>query len=488
MRAQPPLPRPPHRRPSPTPLRGACGVALALAASALLPLAGCAAPASPAAPPRNLVVLCLDTLRVDHLGIYGYRRDTSPRLDRLAAAGTVFDWALAQSNWTVPATATLLTGLYPDEHGAEIVGEIRHLGQMPPSPLRPQVETLGQILDGAGFDTALLSANPFLYGRFKNGFDHAEVGRQSAGELTDAALDWLAGRGERPFFLYMQYMDLHQPIEPPEPYFSHFPVAEGGERGPSHVEWSFGRQVDLQAPPFRRYRAHKLALYDGALLYIDTQIGRLLDQLAASGRDRDTLVVVTSDHGEEFWDHVEIQRRIDGDPRGIWGVGHGHTMFQELLHVPLFVAGPGIADDRRVGCDVRHLDVAPTLLELLGLPARPAMRGVSLTPMLAAGREPPACRPLPLVADSPAYGPDSRAVVWKRRKLITRIDGVELLFDLRDDPGERHDLAASRPETVAEMRALLERELAPISAADERREGTVYDEETERQLRALGYL
>jgi arylsulfatase A-like enzyme len=474
----------------------------ALAASlAILTLAGTAAVFalavrhSPRRTARNVVIVCIDTLRADHLSAYGYRRATTPRLDALARRGELFEHASSTAPWTVPSVGSLLTSLYPGEHGAAVQGEVRQLDEQSPAQLRPEVETLGDILHAAGFRTALLSANPYLWGRFQRGFDTAVADHQSAGELTDRAIAWLRRRPRKPFFLYLQYMDLHQPIAPPPAYAGHFPVSLGGERGAEHADWSFDRQSDLADPEFRRFRAHKIALYDGALLYVDTEIGRLLDALARLGRRDDTLVVVAADHGEEFWDHAEAERQMGGDPRGVWGIGHGHTLYQELLHVPLIVAGPGWDGGRRVPCGVSLLDVAPTVLASLGLPPRPAMRGASLHRFLraadgAGGDDPGACAPAAVAAESTAYGPDARSLVWSGWKLIERDGTGPTLYDLGADPGERHDLAGCRPRTLAALSGLLAHELAPRGRPGDMAPlaPTAPDAETSRQLRSLGYL
>lgn len=462
--------------------RGALAAAALGLLSALLPAA-----CGPPPPARNLLILCIDTLRADHLGAYGYDRDTSPRIDALATQGTLFENASAQAPWTVPATASLLTSLYPSQHGAEVEGEVKQLGETPPNQLRAGVATLGQILKNDGLHTALLSANPYLYGRFKRGFDLAVVERQDAGRLTGTALEWLRQNRDQRWFLYMQFMDLHQPIEPPEPYFSMFPAGAGGERLPTHTDWRYPRLEDPTDPDFQRFRDHKVALYDGALRYVDAQIGRIVDTLRELDLLDDTLVVITADHGEEFWDHWEIGRLLGHDPRGIWGIGHGHSMFNELLHVPLILRGPSVASGRRSDCPVRHLDVAPTALEQLALSPEPVMRGISLQRWIAPGGGGDACPDLPQIAESPAYGPDSRAVTWRGRKLIERADGVRMLFDLREDPGERHNRIGQEPVAAEALTGILERELATgeRQPPSERME---FDPETEAQLRALGYL
>ncbi len=464
------------------------GLSRTLAAGLLL--AGCSQTPDFGAPPRSVILVCIDTLRADHVGAYGYAPPTTPNLDRLASEGTLFESTVAQSNWTVPATATLLTSLYPSEHGARIEGDSKHLGKTPPAQLRPGVETLADILQPNGFRTGLFSANPFLYGRFKRGFDAAEVELQSATSLTAKAIAWIAENPAEPFFLHLQYMDLHRPIEPPEPYFNYFAVPAGGPRGSEHKAWRFVTWRGRETAAFKRYRGHKIALYDGALRYVDAEIGRLLDTLEELGILDETLLVVTSDHGEELWDHAQIEKTLATDPRRIWGVGHGHSMFQELIRVPLIFRGPGVAAAARVACEARHLDVAPTILALLGLEPQPRMRGVSLAPRWSGATE-RRCDGVPQIAESPAYGPEMQTIIWRQHKLVAIRGEAELLFDLRADPGERHDLARQLPAVVTALEEMLARELPPAgSPAEESGESPAsdLDADTERQLRALGYL
>jgi arylsulfatase A-like enzyme len=356
-----------------------------------------------------------------------------------------------------------------------------------PTPIDDKVKTLSETLHALGFRTGLFSANPFLYGSFARGFDVAQVERTDGSRLTEAALRWVREKPAARTFLYLQYMDTHHPLKPPEPYYSRFTVPGGGKRGPEHEEWSYLRQRDLQAPAFRDYRAHKLALYDGALLFVDAQVGRLLATLRELQMDDETLIVVTSDHGEEFWDHAEIESRLGGDPRAFWGVGHGHSMFEELLHVPLIVRAPGAKGPRHVPCAVRHIDVAPTVLDLLGQSPPPGTRGRSLREFLEGEVGPRPCPVLPLIAESPAYGPNSRSITWDQMKLIVREDGVRLLYDLRRDPGERDDLSSTRPQLADRLSDDLGRQLRSEPPRSEQA-GPAYDPETARQLRALGYV
>jgi len=464
----------------------------------LVLVSGCAQQDQQPAPPRetaadataaNVIVVVVDTLRADRLGCYGHPRPTSPEIDRLAAEGARFTAATAPSPWTIPSTASILTSRHPAEHGAEVTGEIRRLHENPPKQIREGVGLLSEIVSENGLATALMSANPFLFGRFTDGFDHAVVDRMPADRLTAETISWLDGLPEgTPFLVHLQYMDLHQPLEPPDPYRRLFATPEAGPREARHSEWAFSGGQHLDTPEFESFRANRLALYDGALRFVDDQIGVLRSALADRDLLRSTLLVVTSDHGEEFWDHAEVGAAMGGDPRGYYGIGHGHAFFQELLQVPLVIWGPSIASGVTVEGPASLLDIAPTVLAWLGLTPPDVMRGIDLTPTIAIpGERRVRLEPRDLFASSPAYGPETWTVISEEWKLIVRSDGHRLLFDLSQDPLEQQNLAASRAGVAAEHEALLERHRA--SATDvPSSDAMEIDEELREELRALGYV
>ena len=177
--------------------------------------------------------------------------------------------------------------------------------------------------------------------------------------------------------------------------------------------------------------------------------------------------------------------RLGGDPRGIWGVGHGHSMYQELLSIPLILHGPGIEPGRRSQCDASQLDIAPTALDGLGLAPESSMQGASLFPLMAHGASAP-CRSLPLISESPAYGPDAIALVWEGLKLIVRADGVALLFDLGRDPGEARNLATERPDVVERLTHILVTQMRQRRNASG--QAIPMDPDTVEALKALGYV
>jgi arylsulfatase A-like enzyme/Tfp pilus assembly protein PilF len=411
------------------------GVAAALALAAL---AACGAP--PPEAPRRFVLVTIDTLRADHVGCYGAAGAETPALDRIASEGVRFDTAISPTPLTLPSHATLLTGADPPEHRVHSNGHFRL------DPAGPA--TLGERFGEAGFATAAFVASFVLDRRF--GLDRGfalyddQMGLAQARSLAppqrrgnvvvDAALAWLANAPDR-FFLWVHLYDPHASYDPPAPFdarFRHDP-------------------------------------YAGEIAFADQQVGRLLAGLDARFADGASLVVVTSDHGESRGEHGEAT--------------HAYTLYDATQRVPLLVRGPGLRPGRSVGELVRLADVAPTLLELAGLPPLDRASGRSLLPLLAGGDAPRTAYVETIAGHfdlgwSPIYG-----LRTPTRKYI-RAPRPEL-YDLAADPQEIRDLAAARPDE----RAALDRELdarlagaAPIAANVE------LDPAEGARLEALGYV
>lgn len=476
-------PSPPRRRRARLGLPAAGALALlAVAATAT----GCDTPPQPA---RNVVVVCLDTLRADHVGAYGYGRPTTPNLDALAAAGTRFDAAWSSSSWTVPAVGSLFTGRDPRSHGATLgSGDRLNLGVAPESPfgLRPELPTLAEVLRARGFATALFSGNPYLYGRFRDGFDLAVVERADGREHLNRLRPWLEEHRGGRFYVHWQVMDLHQPVDPPEPFPRRFaPSAPPDFPTEAHSNWGYGSLASDDRPGFAEYRELKIALYDGALAHVDQLLGELREALRAAGVEEETLLVVTADHGEELWDHWREGREQGADPRGIWGVGHGHSFFEELLRVPLVISGPSVPQGSVVSCPVSITSLFATIVERAGVAGPvPPVDAASLEPHLRPHHR--GCAPQAIFAEAPAYGPDGTAVRYGRWKLVRRDGLPTVLRDLEADPDERADVAAANPRVVAALERLLERRAA--APADRPPAPEPPDEALRADLRALGYL
>ncbi len=321
----------------------------------------------------NILVVVADTLRADHLSIYGYARPTSPNLDKFAQQGVLFERAFSTTSWTLPSHASLLTGRYSYEHGA--TGD-KYDGRFP---------TIGEALQNRGYRTAAFSANTFFFSRpngFGRGFNHFEdffhnvadkaartvygrrifamvmrrwlgediPGRKLTGDVDLAFLRWLDRPSDRPFFAFLNYFDAHDPYLPPQPYRSRFSTrkAPGG-----HIN----SYVLRPAPPMTPEQLQgEVDAYDGAIAYMDDEFGKLLEELDRRGLTKNTIVVFTSDHGEAFGEHDQFT--------------HRNALYAPLIHVPLVVRWPGrVPEGLRLASPVTNASLPATLLEMLGLPS-----------------------------------------------------------------------------------------------------------------------
>ncbi len=413
--------------------------------------------------PPNLVVITIDTLRADHLGCYGYFRDTSPHLDALAAESLVFDECRAPVALTLPTHTSLFTGLYPREHGIsanfdQIRGRFVH---------SPMVKPLAVVLKQAHINTAaFVSAEPLKReGGLADGFDvweEPESREVSADRTVDRALEWLARSAEEPFFMWVHLFDPHAPYRAPAPYDTIFKYDEAlaawlGERG--IVERDHLRARDLHNA------------YDGEVRYTDEQLGRLLTGLKAEGLWENTVILLTSDHGEALGQHDRS--------------GHGY-IWMEQLRVPLVVRVPGL-ESRRVATPLTSRDIMPTVMGLVpALSSQAFLSQCTGVDVLAPGQS-----VRPLYSQVPtSMKVMLEGVTLDGWRLISSPQDGDHLFDIRADPYELNDVASDHPETVSEMRALLADLVAEQTEVRERNQaGEVVpmSEEREAALRALGY-
>ena len=419
--------------------------------------------------PRNLVLVSLDTLRADHLGLQGYARDTSPELDRWAQQAFVFENALAPANATVASHHALFQSRTA---GAALAR-------------RDAAPTLAAILQAHGFHTVAWTGGGTMSraAGFARGFDVWDEGNDGLAQSVPKALRFLdeAAREDRRFYLFVHAFDAHLPYDPPPPFDTRYdPDYHGKVTGPATlpllrgVRRIFEQAHAAQPPQLDAADRTKIeALYDGEIAHADALLAKLLSRLAAPDLEAETLVVILSDHGEEFWDHGSVL--------------HAHTLYQELLHVPLLVRVPALAPRaRRIEARVSLLDVVPTLLELLAVAPPPGLQGRSLVPLLEGAAMPPR----PLFAEGFAFDAKLQAVVDGNWKAI-RSQGTQALalYDLAADPGEQRDVAAARPADRDRLKALLDTGLggAPAPADPLAMPGHI-DAATQQRLRALGYV
>ena len=389
----------------------------------------------------NVLLISVDTLRPDHLGCYGYDRNTSPNIDRLADEGALFENVISSTSWTLPAHAAMFTGLADTVHGAWDTDR----------QLAEQHVTLAERLREAGYATVGFFSGPTLYPAFGlgQGFEtyidctsYPELSAESAktpgievgGELQSAAMaditspriyaairQWLAENARQPFFMFIHMWDVHFDFIPPSPYDTKFdPDYTGTVTGKNFI---FDESINADMP--RRDVEHLIALYDGEIAWTDEHVGKILADLEALDLHDSTIVMLLADHGTEFFEHGSK--------------GHRQTLFDEVVRIPLVVRWPGrIQPGLRIADQTRMMDVLPTLLDLLRMPSPTDVMGRSVAPLLFGDELDDK-----VLAISELYTLGRGLSSYRRldRKLI-RQEATDswVVFNFRSDPGEQRPL------------------------------------------------
>ncbi len=430
-----------------------------------------------AAQGRNVILITVDTLRADRLGVNGHlvnETSPSPRIDALLDAGVHFSNAIAPRAITWPSLASVLTGLYPSGHGAFENGY----------ELVDEIPTLATLLAGHGYVTGRFLSNMCRANHL--GWEHSFCSRGVDSKINGEALSWLDQlQGDRPIFLWVHYFGAHSP------YYN------GGDRAARRLDPGYegpvapkkawlNRIMTDQVPLDERDLQHLDALYDAAVMGSDRFTGELLDGLESRGLMDSSLVVFLADHGEDLYDHNQY-------------IYHACSVYQTGLHVPLAFVAPGaLPAGKAVPQNVGLVDVGPTILDLLGLPLPDSIHGASLVPALERPDQPGIGRPA-----FSEYGSSSlRTVQLGDWKLVDNPDHespyclpgapeghyplapVEL-YNLSDDPLETTNLADRYPEKVAELQELIRRRFANLPSRLETQE---LPEDLKEELEALGYV
>ncbi len=435
----------------------------------------------PATPAKNTIVVMIDTLRADHVSPYGETRVQAPALERFAGAGVVFERYSAVEDWTKPSCATMLTGLYPATHKTQTDAA------MLPSSVRMVSEEL-QARDVA---TGAFIANGYVSGRFgfERGWDEytnyiRENKPTEAEHVFADAYEWIEQKlqAEERFFAYVHTIDPHVPYDPPEEFLALYESEYTGDISPRNTANLLEDIKRGRFTPTAADKRHIRALYDGEISYHDRWFGDFMDKLERAGALEDTLVIVVSDHGEEFWE------------RG--NCGHGHQIHQELIHVPFIMSWKGsLPEGARVSDNQDHCSLVPTVFDAMGLEAPSYLEGESV---LAVARGEGA--PAPAAGFSTHQG--EREATWcGRYKLLQRGPARTSLFDVDEDPGCENDLKDSHPIALTVLRAVFgqfqgasnkarwrSRDLEPGASREVVAEDVEVDAETREQLRALGYF
>jgi arylsulfatase A-like enzyme len=412
-----------------------------------------------------VVIVSIDTLRPDHLGCYGYAKPTSPEIDRFRQQAVLLRWAIAQAPSTLASHASMLTSLRLQHHGASVAAH---------SGLRPGVRTLTELLRSAGFATASFNGGGQLHKSWglDRGFDvyesatdssTAEVGEDTMAEQVAKASAWLDRIGDRPFFLFLHTYEVHHPYTPS---LERLHLMETGYSGdlPDRISIRLLEKINSgQRRLGPRDLAHIVAAYDAEIASADVAFGDLLQRLRSRGRHDSTLIVLTSDHGEAFGERGKVG----------W---HGDELYDEQVRIPLIIKLPGARlAGTTVESQVREIDLAPTVLSVLGLPVPPEFSGAAIDLAGGASDHPP------WAVASIDGKPRSAAVRTRHWKWY---DGR--LYDLEHDPHETRDMASRRPDVERNLEGRLvailrSREYAPTTQV----EPVV---ELSEQLRSLGYV
>ena len=475
--------------------------------------------------PPNIVLIVLDTLRRDHVSAYGYGRQTSPNIDRIAAEGTLFEKAHTTASWTLPAHASLFTGLYTSSHETDN-GRLR---------LGADKTTIAELLTQKGYRTAGFSANPWLssmsgLGQGFETFEYLGIQTTTSGfflnlvkdrasallgldrdrdlgarAVTSRLLSWMDSAKERPFFLFVNYMEVHEPYgEVPEPYFSEYlkrPL-------PRDIGRAWVRETPLFLcsscdPTFEssfecrdgswHIRPQQLEdsvdLYDAGLRYVDTHVGRVYDALRSGGILDNTVVIITSDHGESLGERGQM--------------GHGGYLYNSVLDIPLIIRWPRqFPAGSRVSESVSLVDVLPTIEEVVGIPA--TARGTARSLVPGSGLETRPDRVLSeyvpieekvwtavgkrLKCDYQTAGRESAALQQNARKFIWNSTGRYEFYDLDSDPREERNVLGQHPDQAKAMMAELLAWRKALEPAESSGENYELDPATKKTLESLGYV
>jgi arylsulfatase A-like enzyme len=495
------------------PLLAACTLIALIGTSALATVI--AAPPAPRAPVMaqsagnagpNVILLVMDTVRADHLSLYGYSRPTAPNLQKLAAGATLYTHCFAVSDMTLATHATLFTGLYPKWHGAHYAPAVLPHGR----PLPDEIWTLVELLQKGGYATLGVAANHWYltpeWG-LSQGFDYydsrfpvpaiekreqfsqsfrralsyiwdtASLDRdtRTAADLDREALRLIgsAVKAKRPFFLFLNYMETHTPYLPGAAFRDRY-----GSRNRHFT--NFEMQDLTRAVRARRRlptaheRDHLISQYDAGLTQLDERIGQFIQQLKDRGIYDNSLIIVTSDHGEAFGERYRLE--------------HSSSVYQDQIGVPLIVKYPHSGEKRVIDTNVSQIDIFPTILSATSLPPVSGVQGTDLREIATAGN-----RTLFSTSFEPFFStvaPTMKrteyAVISGSHKLVVSTRGQTQLFDLAADPNEQSDISAAQPATVQELRKILADHIR--SAPKLKTTQTTVSSKDLQRLKSLGYV
>lgn len=420
----------------------------------------------------NVLVICVDSLRADHLGCYGYKRDTSPCIDTVAKSGIWFTSAISQAPWTKPSVASLFTSMYMSVHNVWY-GYKDTKDYAISCKLSNDIVTFAEILKIHGYETAAFGQKLHLHKEFgfKQGFGLLNMKLGKSANITKSVISWLHKRQPNKFFVYVHYDDAHFPYNPTDK-FKMFDVYK------SNLNVTGENFKSIRSGEIKLSREdinHIIASYDGEIRCVDEKIGLLLKELDNMGYGSNTMVIILADHGDEFIEHG--------------GVGHGHTLYEELIRVPLVMKGPSIPRNVQIDGLAQSIDIAPTILDILDLLPDREMEGRSLVPLIFKAEEVHEY----VYSERKTFNTEGflRTIRSKKWKLIRDFDTKQsVLFDLENDPGEAKNVKDRYPKILADLELRLSEWINRENARAKKTQfkGTVrIDETTKERLKSLGY-
>ena len=408
----------------------------------------------------NVILISLDTLRADRVGCYGYPRPVSPTIDSLATRGVRFANTIALSSWTLPSHMTIFTGLFPSTHGVTL----------PVHKLSPKIETLTQVFQKNGYRTYANTEGAFVdsqYG-FDRGFENYDTRRKTFNETIEQAKAWILNKPEEElYFMFLHTFDIHCPYDPPEKYSSMFQQRPSEDHIDTREKCGNPEynQMDL-TPGQVKYLSDK---YDAGIRFADDCLKSFITFLEERNAFKDTILVILSDHGEEFKEHGQI--------------GHERTLYIESLIVPFIIVAPTL--NPKVVLERVSLEtVMPTILEMTGISC-PPVQGTSLLQQMGQSQTEPVEKPAFSELDRHVR---LRSVIKGTNHLLVNMDNNKKeLYDISKDSREQVNIIDSKPELVSELKTLLRGYLKDVKSRHQP-EYINLSPEQKRVLRSLGYI
>jgi len=374
-------------------------------------------------PQKNVLIITVDCLRYRNLSFTGYPRETSPFLDGIKAKYL----GISTAPWTYPSVASILTGLYPHNHGAYIDRRIKDREDLRRfKAIKREVITLPELMSLIGYRTYF--ATPIGLAGFafkKRTLVKFHPHREIAENVFREFLKWVK-KDSGKFFAYLHLGDTHQPLEPPEEYKNYLGKVK---KIPKIESWDYTKPEDWKKPGFEEFKENRMLLYDNTIRYVNDQIELLFEELERLKVLDDTLVVITADHGEEFWEHAEVEAKYFYDPRGVYGIDHGHNVFGELIEVPILFHGFSRLKRRDV---ISSVDILPTILQELGIEPTVRLDGYPLQN---------APKKRWILTEAVDYGHEKKSLIVDEFKLLySPGDNVKWLFLRKKDPLEQNPI------------------------------------------------